>query len=121
MIAGTLWHVDPARCYYYEVHQGPTTVVDLYWIGAWRDNVSFELRTTKDQTLVTLVESSHSNIVLALYDASSGATCPQCGDSEDFGDVDQRGRTLLARPRESHPDANFVLSINASGSQVGKQ
>ena len=63
VIAGTLWHVDPARCYYYEVHQGPTTVVDLYWIGAWRDNVSFELRTTKDQTLVTLVESSHSNIV----------------------------------------------------------
>ena len=88
---------------------------------AWEFTSYAKLGAGKDQTLVTLVESSHSNIVLALYDASSGATCPQCGDSEDFGDVDQRGRTLLARLKESRPNANFVLSINASRSQVGKQ
>jgi len=88
---------------------------------AWKFTSYAKLGAGKDQTLVTLVESSHSNIVLALFDALSGATWPQCGDSEDIGDVDQRGRTLLARPKEPHPDANFVLSINASGSPVGKQ
>jgi hypothetical protein len=111
VIADTLWHVDPVRAYYYEVHHGPATVVDPCYIGAWPANVSFELRTTKDRILSALVERSNPGVVLALYDISSGETWPQCGDSEDFRNVNERGRSLTARLQDSHRDDTLILSI----------
>jgi hypothetical protein len=113
VIADTFWHIDPVRAYYYEVHRGPDTVVDMCFVSSWPTKGAFELRTTKDRTLAALVLSSNPDIVLALYDTSSGATWPQSGDSEF-------GRTLLARLQQSHPDAKFVLTVDATGSQFEK-
>ena len=114
VIADTPWHVDPIRGYYCEVHRGSSTDIEKCYIGCGDSPVSFELRTSSDRNLVALVESSAPNIVLAMFDTTTAEFWPDGNDSyEERRTPTYRGKVLMKRLQQSHPDTAFILAEDA--------